>query len=124
MSNLDTRQTPRDSLFLLAPLKVAGDARETAYRVKVRNLSASGMMAEGEVNVAPGSRVSVDLRNIGWVEGLVAWKQETRFGIAFADEIDHLRVRDNPTPSEEHETARYIRPATRRGSSPARLRKV
>jgi hypothetical protein len=28
------------------------------------------------------------LRNIGWVGGSVAWKQDDRFGIAFLEEID------------------------------------
>lgn len=91
MSNVDTRQVNRDSLFLLAQLKVAG--QDQAHRVKVRNLSAGGMMAEGDVRVTRGSLVSVDLRNLGWVEGSVAWKQDNRFGIAFVEEIDPAVVR-------------------------------
>jgi len=120
MSHVDTRQTARDSLFLLAMLKVDGDPRDTAHRVKVRNLSATGVMAEGDV------KITIELRNIGWVEGSVAWKQDNRFGIAFAQEVDHLRVRDNGKASDaEHETARFIRPASRRSSTTqARLRKV
>ena len=86
MSNVDTRQVSRDSLFLLAQVKV--DGSETPARVKVRNLSAGGMMAEGDVKVTRGARVLVELRNIGWVEGSVAWKQGDRFGIAFVSEID------------------------------------
>jgi len=97
MNNVDTRTVDRDSLFLLAQLRVAGD--ETDYRVKVRNLSAGGMMAEGDVAVTRGSRVHVELRNIGWVEGSVAWKQENRFGIAFADEIDPKMARAPVTGS-------------------------
>ena len=27
-------------------------------------------------------------RNIGWVDGTVAWTQDNRFGIAFVEEID------------------------------------
>jgi len=91
MTNVETRTVDRDSLFLLAQLRVAGD--KTEYRVKVRNLSAGGMMAEGDVLVMRGDRVHVELRNIGWVEGGVAWKQENRFGIAFADEIDPKMAR-------------------------------
>jgi hypothetical protein len=30
----------------------------------------------------------VALRNIGWVDGTVAWTQDNRFGIAFVEEID------------------------------------
>ena len=91
MSNVDTRQVGRDSLFLLAQLRV--DGAEDSVRVKVRNLSAGGMMAEGDAKVARGSRVSVELRNIGWIDGTVAWKQDDRFGIAFVDEIDPLIAR-------------------------------
>lgn len=86
MSNVDTRQVGRDSLFLLAQVRV--DGQDLANRVKVRNLSAGGMMAEGEVKVMRGARVEVELRNVGWVEGTVAWCQGDRFGIAFVDEID------------------------------------
>ena len=91
MSNVDTRQVNRDRLFLLAQVRV--DGQEEVTRVKVRNLSAGGMMAEGEAKVVRGSLVGVELRNIGWVEGSVAWKQDTRFGIAFVDEIDPAVVR-------------------------------
>ena len=91
MSSVDTRQVNRDSLFLLAQLRV--DGQQEVGRVKVRNLSAGGMMAEGEARVSRGSMVAVELRNIGWVEGSVAWKQDNRFGIAFVDEIDPAVVR-------------------------------
>lgn len=86
MGNVETRQIDRDSMLLMAMLRI--DGREAEYRVKVRNLSSGGMMAEGPVPVARGSLVSVELRNIGRVDGAVAWKQDGRFGIAFVDEID------------------------------------
>ena len=86
MSNVETRQVDRDSLLLLAQLRV--DGGESEFRVKVRNLSAGGMMAEGTVPVTRGSLISIALRNIGWVDGTVAWKQDDRFGIAFVEEID------------------------------------
>lgn len=86
MSNVDTRQVGRDSLFLLAQVRV--DGQDDPVRVKVRNLSAGGMMAEGEARVMRGAHVEVELRNIGWIDGNVAWKQGNRFGIAFAEEID------------------------------------
>lgn len=91
MSNVDTRQVGRDSLFLLAHVRV--DGQDQPVRVKVRNLSAGGMMAEGVMQVMRGARVEVELRNIGWVVGTVAWRQGDRFGIAFVDEIDPKVVR-------------------------------
>ena len=86
MSESDHRQITRDSLFVLADLRVDGSDCQT--RVKVRNLSAGGMMAEGDVKVLRGMPVAINIRNIGWTEGTVAWVQESRFGIAFRDEID------------------------------------
>jgi hypothetical protein len=108
MSNVDTRQVNRDSLFLLAQLRV--DGQDAVYRVKVRNLSAGGMMAEGEVRVTRGALVMVELRNIGWVEGSVAWKQDNRFGIAFVDEIDPVVVRGAGGPQvPDFDAPRYTR---------------
>lgn len=109
MSNVDTRQVNRDSLFLLAQVRV--DGQEAVTRVKVRNLSAGGMMAEGDSKVVRGSLVAVELRNIGWVEGSVAWKQDNRFGIAFVDEIDPTVVRapGGSASGDEYEIPRFTR---------------
>lgn len=86
MTDNDHRQIERDSLFVMADLRV--DGADAEQRVKVRNLSAGGMMAEGDVKVHTGAAVEVNIRNIGWVDGSVAWVQENRFGIAFREEID------------------------------------
>lgn len=68
-------------------------------------------MAEGELKVAPGTAVQVELRNIGWVDGTVAWKQDGRFGVAFAEEIDPKLAR---APVGGHpddlDTPRFTRP--------------
>lgn len=86
MSNVETRQVGRDSLLLMADVRI--DGGDERHRVKVRNLSAGGMMAEGEMKVARGSLVTVELRNVGDVQGSVAWVQDGRCGIAFVGEID------------------------------------
>ena len=86
MANVETRQVERDSLLLIAQVRI--DGGEGEYRVKVRNLSAGGMMADGDAPVTRGALVSIGLRNIGWIDGTVAWKQDDRFGIAFLEEID------------------------------------
>ena len=91
MNNVETRQIERDSLLLLAEVRVDGGA--ASYRVKVRNLSAGGMMAVGDAQVARGALVTVELRNVGEVKGSVAWVQDDRFGIAFAEEVDPKLVR-------------------------------
>lgn len=87
----EQRHITRDSLFVMAGLRLPG--REREHRVKVRNLSAGGLMAEGDLRVAIGTSVEVEVRNLGWVPGVVAWVQDNRFGIAFNDEIDPLAAR-------------------------------
>ncbi len=124
MSSVDTRQLNRDSLFLMALIRVDGDAAGIDYRVKVRNLSSGGMMAEGAVKVLRGSVVSVELRNVGWVDGTVAWKQDDRFGVAFAEEIDPKVVRGLPISKDCDESRILnVRPITM-PTDPEKVRKI
>ncbi|WBH16039.1 PilZ domain-containing protein [Sphingomonas radiodurans] len=81
----------RDSMFLLATLKVEG--RREALQVRVRNLSTGGLMAELPEPVSPDSPVEIELRGIGSVTGRVAWQTEGRAGIAFDRPIDPQRAR-------------------------------
>lgn len=126
MSAIDTRHISRDSLFLLADLRIGGF--ETGDRVKVRNLSAGGMMAEGRAKVDRGAQIAVKLRNIGWVEGTVAWVQDSRFGIAFAAEIDPKLARAPEGQAASYEMPRFVRPAsilpTGVEVDPSRVRKL
>lgn len=108
MSGVDTRNISRDSLFLLADLRVANE--NVPHRVKVRNLSAGGMMAEGPVEVSGGMKISINLRNIGWVDGNVAWVQDGRFGIAFARDIDPKLARASSAPADG--PPRYTKPSS------------
>lgn len=120
MTDNDPRQIDRDSLFVMADLRV--DGAEDEHRVKMRNLSAGGMMAEGEVKVQPGTGVNVNIRNIGWVGGSVAWVQDNRFGIAFHDEIDP-KVARAPL-ARGTTTRRNLLPPARSIPDPAALRKL
>jgi len=91
MTGVETRSVARDSLFLLADIRVEQSAE--LHRVRVRNLSDGGMMGEGQLRVQRGHRLTIDLRNIGAVGGTVAWVQDNRFGIAFDEEIDSQKAR-------------------------------
>ncbi|UYH54397.1 PilZ domain-containing protein [Qipengyuania sp. SS22] len=108
MSSVETRNVSRDSLLLFAQLTFEG--RSEAIRVKVRNLSAGGMMAEESgVTASRGDRLMIELRNIGMVKGSVAWAQGNRFGVAFENEIDPKIVRAPvgstvPAPRYTHPT--------------------
>jgi PilZ domain len=86
MSESDHRQIGRDSLFVLADLRI--DGVEGEQRIRVRNLSSGGLMAEGGKRIQRGQMVWINLRNLGWTEGAVAWVQDNRCGIAFREEID------------------------------------
>lgn len=108
MASLDTRAVERDSLFLMADLVFAADV--PGARVKVRNLSAGGMMVEGDLGAKRGARVAVELRNIGRVTGVVVWVRSPKFGIAFEKEIDPKLAR-TPVFDREREALVYARAA-------------
>lgn len=121
MADNEHRQISRDSLFLMADVRLQGEAGE--HRVKVRNLSAGGMMAEGTLKPVRGTLVEVNIRNVGWIEGAVAWVQDSRFGIAFCEDIDpkiaRLPVNGGAT------TPRYVKPPILLASDQEpRLRKI
>ena len=103
MSGLDTRSVSRDSLFLLANVRVERQSEQ--HRVRVRNLSDGGMMGESPMLVARGNRVEVELRNIGKVMGSVAWVQDQRFGIAFDEEVDSQLARVPTAGNAESKTS-------------------
>lgn len=91
----------------MADLRIEAQAGD--HRVKVRNLSSRGMMAEGTVRVTSGAGVEVNLRSLGWVAGRVAWIQDNRFGIAFLEEIDPRVVRAPVAVTGGENTPRYLK---------------
>lgn len=107
MESADSRHISRESMLLMADLRLEG--QDETFRVKVRNLSNGGMMAEGALRVVPGAPLSVNLRNIGWVDGTVAWVQDSRFGIAFRKEVDARLARLRATEGESS-VPRFVRP--------------
>ena len=80
------RKASRDSLFLSATLRL--DGQRPPVVVRVRNLSAGGMMVDGHVSLVAGSTISVELRGIGAVIGTVAWADAGRAGVAFDAPVD------------------------------------
>jgi len=83
------RNASRDSLFLMAELRVGNDATT----VRVRNLSAGGLMAEFQQGLEQDTEVACELRGVGVVRGKVAWSAAGRIGIAFDRPIDPLMAR-------------------------------
>jgi hypothetical protein len=125
MTGVETRSDSRNSLFLLASIRV--EQEEDVHRVRVRNLSDGGMMGEGTMRVQRGNRLRIELRNIDEVEGTVAWVQDDRFGIAFDEEIDSQLARRPSENGGETDPATLERSWQHRAPEPPRpenLRKV
>lgn len=80
------RAAPRDSLFLLTSFMTPEGA--PLGKARVRNLSATGLMADCERGVPAGTRVEFELRGIGKMTGVVAWAREDKIGLAFDEPID------------------------------------
>lgn len=80
------RSAPRDSLFLMTSFTTLEGA--PLGKARVRNLSASGLMADCERAIPVDARVSFELRGVGQVKGLVAWSKGDKIGIAFDSPID------------------------------------
>jgi hypothetical protein len=72
-----------------------------------------------------GTPVSVEVRNVGWVNGTVAWVADTRFGVAFDTEIDPRAARAGASPAPAENSFVPMRPlASIGGADPAQLRKI
>jgi hypothetical protein len=80
------RAAPRDSLFLLTTLATPDGVQ--LGKARVRNLSATGLMADCERAVPAGIQVICDLRGIGSVIGTIAWSRDDKIGMAFDEPID------------------------------------
>jgi hypothetical protein len=85
------RNEARDSLFLMADFRVAGS--NDIQHVRVRNLSAGGLMAELANGLPQGLEVEFDVRGVGWVSGKIAWSAAGRVGVAFSHPIDPMLAR-------------------------------
>lgn len=88
---LGQRSTQRDSLLLTAQFRLAGESE--SEQVRVRNLSAGGLMAEVTRPLSIGDKVEVDVRGVGWISGKIAWSAAGRVGVAFDYQIDPKAAR-------------------------------
>ena len=91
----ESQRESRDSLFLSAD--VVFDDSPTQYTVRVRNVSAGGMMIDVTAPREKGVGVTASLKNIGEVRGKVVWSTAKRIGITFDNEIDPHLARHKAT---------------------------
>lgn len=102
------RGARRDSLFLLTVLS-APDG-ENLGSARVRNLSATGLMADCEKPFSVSDRVSMKLRGVGDVEGVIAWVAGDRIGVRFDKAIDpKLARRPVADPATASNLPDYLR---------------
>jgi hypothetical protein len=87
------RRARRDSLFLSATVRRKADPEDEIVLVRVRNLSAVGLMADYDDVAEIGDEVVVKVRGIGSIDGRIAWLRRGRVGIAFDVEVDPKLVR-------------------------------
>ncbi len=118
------RSQDRNSLFMKAVLRfpVSG----TQGEVRVRNVSSGGLVAEAPVQASRGEPVEVNLKNLGWVTGKVAWVAESRCGIAFDYPIDPKAARQQigTNPTDEN-MPHYLRKLNTQALTPkAPLRRI
>jgi len=101
------RGEPRDSMLLQAMMLVAGEKQGSQLRI--RNISAGGLMADCTLPLATGQEVEFEIRNIGLVPGRIAWADGQRIGVAFDAPIDPQLAR-KPVGTKAGETMLVRRP--------------
>lgn len=105
------RIAPRDSLFLLTSL--------TTYegvplgKARVRNLSATGLMADCEAPLAKGQQIIMEIRGVGRVLGQIAWTRKDRVGIVFDQPIDPQLARKPLSDGRGHTMPDFLRAPSR-----------
>ena len=100
------RKMNRDSLLLKAVLRFSNAQEER--EVRIRNLSAGGLMAEVPNVLSRGERIDVKIQNIGWVGGHVAWAIDGRIGIAF-DKVINPKDARIPVRVSELDVPPYLK---------------
>lgn len=100
---------PRDSLIVVSWLRVEGKT----YPVVVRNISSLGLKAVGDAPIGKGSLVEVDVKNLGWVQGKVAWIKGKEFGVRLRTQIQPEALRRHIStpgsqPGFEARTPRFV----------------
>jgi hypothetical protein len=86
------RTDPRESMMLMATM-VAASTPDEPIQLRVRNLSAGGLMGESVRKLAKGERVELELRGIGQVLGEIAWCGGGKVGVRFDRPIDPKATR-------------------------------
>ena len=99
------RDKARKSIFLGAVICLAGC--DTSTNVRVRNISAGGMMIDLPGPFEKGLVIAAELKGIGKISGKIAWSTENRAGIVFDRSVDPRLARQQMAPPiNPHDLAR------------------
>ena len=99
MSPLETRGVTRERVLMLATMTVANGPEQ--HRVRIRDLSAQGVQAEGDLVAQPGEQVEIDFAAAGKARGVVAWRDGKVLGLELEQEIEPDVVRRAIIASDE-----------------------
>ena len=99
------RRDERDSILVLARIRPEDGSGE-AITARVRNVSSGGLMAQAPEQYRPGLRIVIELDGIGLVNGVVAWSEAGRIGIAFDHPIDKSLARKPQVAKQDEELFR------------------
>jgi hypothetical protein len=94
-------------MLLQAMMWVVGENQGSQLRI--RNISAGGLMADCTQCLATGQAVEFEIRNIGMVPGRIAWADGQRIGVAFDAAIDPQLAR-KPVGTKATESMLVRRP--------------
>lgn len=95
-SDFKPRETRYTTILLVA--RLLHDGREDLCRI--RNVSAGGMLIEGCVALAVGTRIEVELRNLQTAEAIVAWTRDDRAGCQFVAPVEVQSFLASPPKSD------------------------
>lgn len=85
------RSEPRDSMFLGATIRLP-DTGES-WPIRVRNISAGGLMAECAQSFTRGAKVELELRGVGSQRATIAWIANGKLGVTFERPINPILTR-------------------------------
>jgi len=85
------RSEPRDSMLLSATIRLVPGGE--TWPLRVRNISAGGLMADCAGPVKRGDKVELELRGVGLQTGTVAWTAQDRIGVTFEKPINPMLAR-------------------------------
>lgn len=100
----ECRVAKRSRVFMRANVRVLGSTLECP--ISIKDISSTGLKAAIDVRLCPGTRVEIELRNLGWVDGEVVWVDRNGVvGLRFSTVIQPERTQSQvsgdyrPAPS-------------------------